>query len=67
VEHWLIAVVAPFVELNPVKYAFKEAYRISADVRLGRRARRIFFYQIFVLILAILIIVFWGMVGLDGG
>lgn len=47
-EHPLIALVAPLVELNPARYAFCPAYRRQAFARLGRRAGRIFAYQLVV-------------------
>jgi hypothetical protein len=45
-EHPLIAVVAPLFELNPARYAFSPGYRASARARLGRRAGRLFAYQL---------------------
>jgi hypothetical protein len=47
-EHWIIAVVAPLTELNPVKYALDPSYRASAAYKLGHRAKRILIYQVLV-------------------
>lgn len=55
-EHPIIAIAAPLFELNPVKYAISSRYRASVLATMGKRARRIFYYQIFVLILATLIL-----------
>ena len=52
-EHPLIAVVAPLAELNPLKYALRSEYRSAAGLRLGRRAKRIFAYQLFVAALVV--------------
>ena len=45
-ENQLIAVVAPLFELNPARYAFSPGYRALAQARLGRRAGRLFAYQL---------------------
>ena len=52
-EHPLIAAVAPLAELNPVKYALRSNYRATVRARIGRRAVRIFVYQVLLAILAI--------------
>ena len=52
-QHWIIAAVAPLVELNPVKYIFDPLYRGNAHFKLGRRAKRIFVYQSAVVTLAV--------------
>lgn len=39
-------IVAPLVELNPIKYALDSDYREKKQGLLGRRARRIFCYQV---------------------
>lgn len=49
----LDAIFGPLFEFNPVKYAFNEKYRSKVDVKLGRRAKRIFFYQVFWAILLV--------------
>lgn len=47
-EHPIIAIVAPLTELDPVRYAADRQYRAAAKGRLGRRAGRIFIYQVLV-------------------
>ena len=42
----LDAVFGPLFELNPLKYASDARYRRSCQRALGRRATRIFRYQI---------------------
>ena len=54
-EHPIIAIAAPLVELNPIKYAVSAGYREKALARMGKRARRIFCYQIFMVLVAIAI------------
>ena len=41
-------IVAPLVELNPVKYLTDAAYRKRKEHELGVRAKRIFCYQVVV-------------------
>jgi|GEM_PF-2411078 len=55
-EHPIIAIAAPLVELNPIKYAMSTRYREKALAKMGKRARRIFYYQIFMGLVAITII-----------
>ena len=52
-EHTLIALVAPLVELYPARYALRPAYRRQAVARLGRRAGRIFACQLVVGVLSL--------------
>lgn len=51
-EHPIIAIAAPLVELNPIKYAVNAQYRQNALAKMGKRARRIFIYQIFMAFVA---------------
>lgn len=50
-DHWLIAVAAPLFEINPVKYTFDAGYRNRVDALGGRRARRVYRYQLLVIAL----------------
>lgn len=64
-EHWIIAAVAPLVELNPMKYAVSPQYRAHASARLGKRARRIFVYQVCMMLLWVIAVT--GMLSLRTG
>ena len=44
-------IVSPLTEMNPLKYIFSRSYRQSIRHSLGARARRIFIYQMAVLLL----------------
>lgn len=47
----LDSIVGPLFEFNPLKYARSEAYRASCAQKFGKRAKRIFYYQLFWLLL----------------
>ncbi|UHQ20705.1 hypothetical protein LVB87_06065 [Lysobacter sp. KIS68-7] len=59
-QHWIIAVIAPLTELNPIAYVTDVEYRRKATSRLGRRARRIFIYQILLASISTIAVVTFG-------
>ena len=47
-EGLLTAILRPLFEVNPIGYVSSSSYRARVEGKLGRRARRVFCYQMFV-------------------
>jgi hypothetical protein len=47
-EGFFIALVKPFVELNPIRYWFNAAYKSKKKHELGKKAKWLLCYQIVV-------------------
>ena len=46
-------IIGPLTELHPVRYATDPTYRAQKEFQLGKRAKRVFFYQLFICFLLV--------------